>query len=248
MAGFVGGNNNSKLIIGKPGQDLQASGLVLNIVTYGGRSTTTSEQDVTTISSPGKEFKPGVPDHGSMAYTCNLVSGEFYMFKNLGDKREIIQWGRFVYDDDGALVYSETGEGYISEYGMPDITVDGLVQVNFTIRISGATSTDVVDPTAGDTSAKPTSVVVSGVNGVKTITTPGGRLTLYANVKPVGLPDPTYTWSLKAGSEEFAELSPLGVMLAKKNGTATAVATSNADPSISGELEITITGQGTDLM
>ncbi|MXN92999.1 T9SS type A sorting domain-containing protein [Flavobacterium sp. Sd200] len=87
-----------------------------------------------------------------------------------------------------------------------------------------------------------TSVAVTTQNNVPaTITSNEGTLQLSAAVNP-GNANQAVMWSIVSGSD-FASLSNTGLLTAASNGTVTVRATSVADDTKFGEIEVTITGQ-----
>ena len=59
------------------------------------------------------------------------------------------------------------------------------------------------------------------------------------NDEPASIQD--VTWSVKSGDEALAEVSALGVVTGKAVGTAHIIATSVADPTVSAQVEVTVT-------
>ena len=65
---------------------------------------------------------------------------------------------------------------------------------------------------------------------------------LTANVLPINASNKNVTWSVKEGSEAYAEVSATGVVTGKAEGNAVIVATSVADNTKFGECTVTVTG------
>lgn len=107
-----------------------------SVASIGAISGSTDEIDVTTLDSPNraKEYLSGAADYGSVEVAQNVTTLNTDQIEKVnalfasGDLRE---WERT--DDTGTVTF----EGYVSEAGYGEETVDGLVKFNFTIRISG---------------------------------------------------------------------------------------------------------------
>ena len=107
-----------------------------SVASIGAISGSTDEIDVTTLDSPNraKEYLSGAADYGSVEVEQNVTTQNTDQIEKVntlfatGDLRE---WERT--DDTGTVTF----EGYVSEAGYGEETVDGLVKFNFTIRISG---------------------------------------------------------------------------------------------------------------
>lgn len=110
--------------------------LFKSVASIGAISGSTDEIDVTTLDSPNraKEYLSGAADFGSVEVEQNVTTQNTDQIEKInalftsGDLRE---WERA--DDTGTVAF----EGYVSEAGYGEETVDGLVKFNFTIRISG---------------------------------------------------------------------------------------------------------------
>lgn len=85
-------------------------------------------------------------------------------------------------------------------------------------------------------------ITVSGANGASSIDAAGGTLQMAATVAPANLNDKSVTWSITTITGN-AILNANGLLTAKSDGTVAVRATSNATPSVFGELIVTITGQ-----
>jgi hypothetical protein len=84
-------------------------------------------------------------------------------------------------------------------------------------------------------------VTVSTVSGQDAITVAAGTLVLKAEVLPLTV-DNRFTWSIASG-DEYATLSPQGVLAAKANGTVTVRATASDGSGVYGAKTIAISGQ-----
>jgi 3',5'-cyclic AMP phosphodiesterase CpdA len=84
-------------------------------------------------------------------------------------------------------------------------------------------------------------VIVSTVSGQDAITTAAGTLVLKAELLPLAA-DNRFTWSIASG-DEYATLSPQGVLVAKANGTVTVQATASDGSGVYGAKTIAISGQ-----
>jgi len=87
-----------------------------------------------------------------------------------------------------------------------------------------------------------TSVAVTGTGGATTISTYAGTLQMIANVQPVNATNKNVTWSVNPGTGN-ASIDANGLLTAVSDGTVTVTATSVDNPTISGNIEITISNQ-----
>ncbi len=91
-------------------------------------------------------------------------------------------------------------------------------------------------------SIRVTGIIVSGANGVKTISTARGTLQLTAAVTPSNATNKSVTWSIQNGTGQ-ASVNSSGLVTAISNGTVTARATANDGSGIYGTLILTISNQ-----
>jgi Bacterial Ig-like domain (group 2)/Secretion system C-terminal sorting domain len=88
-----------------------------------------------------------------------------------------------------------------------------------------------------------TNIIVSGLDGVKTITTNNGTLQMIAKVQPSSADDTTVTWSV---SNRLASINSTGLLTAIDNGADTVIATANDGSGVYGQAVIHISGQTTN--
>jgi len=89
------------------------------------------------------------------------------------------------------------------------------------------------------------SIIVTGAGGATAITSDKGTLQLNATVLPASATNPTVTWSIINGTGQ-ATISSTGLLTALKNGTVTAIASSNDGAGVFSTLVITISNQVID--
>jgi len=87
-----------------------------------------------------------------------------------------------------------------------------------------------------------TGIIVTGGGGATAITTHRGALQMLATVLPVDAGNRAVTWTVTNLSGS-ATISADGMLTAVSNGTVQVIATANDGSGVSGELEITISGQ-----
>lgn len=243
MAGVVVQKDNTRLFLGPRGQSLTAANKMGNIASIGDIGGEIEEIDTTTIDSMAREYEVGFEDNGTVEITQNLTADEYSAMKTYKDNNEDLVWAISSFNKKGQQLIGLTGNGVISALTLTGIGVGELIQVNTTIRVSGAINNDFVDP-IGPVFGKPvTKITVAGMGGVTTITTPGGTLQVVATVEPSDAANRSVTWSMKSGSETYADISAAGLVTAKADGTATVVATARDGSGVSGELAITISNQ-----
>ena len=86
------------------------------------------------------------------------------------------------------------------------------------------------------------SIVVDGIGGASTITSPGGTLQMEAVVLPTNADDGTYTWSVMAGTGS-ASIDVSGVLTAISDGNVAIVATANDGSGVMGIKQIDLSNQ-----
>ena len=117
-------------------QDEQADLVIAHITSIGEQAAEAEEIDVTTLDSPNrsKEFIQGAKDPGSVEVSVNnMFDGQVAKLRSLFASGETRTWIETYPDDAGTLTYT----GYISALTFGEATPDGLLSVNFTIRLTG---------------------------------------------------------------------------------------------------------------
>lgn len=243
MAGIVVQKDNTRLFIWKAGKAVTAADKVGSITQVGDVGGETEDIDTTTIESMAREYENGFEDNGSIDITQNVTQHEYTTMDTLKKNGEDIEWGISSFNKLGEQVIGLTGKGQIRSAVLTGISVSGLLQVNSSLRVSGAIDNDFVDPIGTGTDVPVEEITVRGMGGVSTITTPGGTLQCVAAVEPADATNKAVTWSMKTGSTAFASVSITGLVTAIANGTATVVATARDGSGIFDEFGIVITGQ-----
>ncbi len=111
-----------------------AIGRVVSISGLGNGSST--EIDITDLSSTGKEFLLGLKDEGEITLTLNLDTGDTMQtgLRTDRDSRTLRNFELALTDDASTVI---SFSALIKTYGI-DIGVDDRVPLNVTLRISGA--------------------------------------------------------------------------------------------------------------
>lgn len=133
MAGTQAMATSLKLV--KAGQEADDT-VIAHITSIGEQAAEAEEIDVTTLDSPNrsKEFIQGAKDPGSVEVSVNnMFDGQVAKLRSLFASGETRTWIETYPDDKGTLTYT----GYISALTFGEATPDGLLSVNFTIRLTG---------------------------------------------------------------------------------------------------------------
>ena len=112
-----------------------ADTVIAHIQTIGEQTTETEEVDVTTLDSPNgaKEFIQGAKDAGSVEITANNCSdGQVAILKTVFESGAVREWTE-TYPNGDTLVY----DAFISAFTFGEASVDGLLTINMTLRLSG---------------------------------------------------------------------------------------------------------------
>lgn len=243
MAGIAVLKDNTRLFIKTTDEaTFLASHKMGNITEIGDLASEAEEIDTTTIDSLAKEFTAGFDDNGSLEITQNITENEYTTMKTYKDNNEELDFAISAFSK-GRQVIGVQGHGIIMSLTLTGISVGGLLQVSTSIRISGSVTMGFVDPIGPSVGIPVSSITVSGMGGVSTISTKGGTLQVVSEVAPPNATNKAVTYSMKADSTAFADVSPSGLVTAKSDGVATVVATAKDGSMVTGELRITITGQ-----
>lgn len=90
-----------------------------------------------------------------------------------------------------------------------------------------------------NTVKKPESLTVTSKSGMTTVGKANSTLQMQANVTPDDASDKSVTWAVS--NDALAEIDENGLLTVKEaNGTVTITATSNADPAVTGTVDVTI--------
>lgn len=119
---------------GDPTEVFTAIGRVVSISGVGNGSST--EIDITDLSSTGKEYLLGLKDEGEVTVTLNLDTGDTMQsgLRTDRDNRTLRNF-ELALTDSGNTVISFAA--YIKTFGI-DVGVDDKVPLNVSLRISGA--------------------------------------------------------------------------------------------------------------
>lgn len=246
MAGIVVKDDNLRLYLWADGDTVTGDDKIANISELGDLSPDTEEVDTSTIDTVGTDTEPGTVDYGSLDLTLNLLKYEYNMLASLFERRDTIRWGISGFDASGEQVVGMQGKGKIMAPGLTGMSRGGILQATASVRISGTPTRDFVDPVGAAVGAPVTKVNVVSATGDNKITTKGGKLQLVVTVSPNEAVNRAYDLKIKSG-QEYATLSTTReTITAKADGTVTVVATSRSNPEVSGELEITITGNDSE--
>jgi hypothetical protein len=96
--------------------------------------------------------------------------------------------------------------------------------------------------TTSNQTIRVTGITVTGINGVKTISTNNGTLQLSAAISPTNATNKSVAWSIQNGTGQ-ASISSSGLITALSNGTVTARATAMDGSGVYGTLGLTISNQ-----
>jgi len=138
-------------------------------------------------------------------------------------------------------ILSGTGEASINTAGLVTAISDGTVTVIATAHDGsgvygsfGITITNQIVPVS--------QIVVKGENNYTSIDIYRGTLQLTSTVYPINASNKNVSWSLVDGAGK-ASISSTGLLSASGNGTVTVVATSTDGSNVSGNVDITLSGQ-----
>jgi hypothetical protein len=145
-------------------------------------------------------------------------------------------------DATGAVTWSLVGttdKAEISTSGLLTAKKDGKVTVKATVTGSSVSAEKEI--TISNQVIDVTGITVKGAGSATTITTVGGTLQMEATVAPSDASNKEVTWSVSDAT--VASISDAGLLTAIKDGTVTVTATSKADNTKKGTVDITISGQ-----
>lgn len=143
MAGIAVIKDSVKLYISEA--ELTAADKIGNLVSIGDIASTLEEIDTTTIDSLAREFVTGFEDNGSIAIVQNITEDEYAKVTAL--KGAELNWAISAFDLKKKQVIGLKGKGTVNNLALVGISVGGLLQVSYGLRVSGAIDTDFVDPT-----------------------------------------------------------------------------------------------------
>jgi uncharacterized protein YjdB len=142
-------------------------------------------------------------------------------------------------------VINQTGKASISDEGLLQADSNGTVTVVATARDSSGVS-DSLLITISNQLVLVDSIALFVAGGLPSIDRLGGSLQIQAMVWPTGASDPTVSWSVINGSGQ-ANISQTGLLQAVSDGTVMVVATAHDGSGVKDSLQVTITGQTTNL-
>lgn len=241
MAGIVTQKDNVHMYIWDDGTEVQAENKVGNITQLGDIGGETEDIDTTTIESLAREYENGFDDNGTVDVTQNVTQNEYTAMAVRKDSGENINWGISVFNKKGVQVIGLQGKGQIKSAKLTGISVGGLLQATSSIRVSGAITSDFVDPVGYVVGKLVTKITVKGMGEATTITEPGGKLQMIASIEPSDATNKSVTWTTDA--DTYATISSTGELTAKADGTVKVTATAKDGSGVTGKASITISGQ-----
>lgn len=147
MAGIAVLKDNTRFFLGKQ-ETLTAEDKVANVASIGDIGGEAEEIETTTIDSDAKEFENGFEDYGTFDLTINITNDEYAVMDGYKKSGEKMYWGLSVLNKSKtAQVLGVKGQGTVKSVKLTGISVGGLLQAVTSIRVSGETATDFVDPT-----------------------------------------------------------------------------------------------------
>lgn len=237
MAGIVAMKDNVRFFLWTDGV-VKPENKLGNIVQIGDFAASAESIDTTTLESMAKESEVGFTDNGTVELVQNLTNKEYVYMKTLMDDGTVFNWGMQVWNrKTKAQAASLTQKGMITGLTLTGFEVGGLVQVNTTVQISGALSTEFTDP-IGFQVKLVTRITLSGTG---TIDTDGGTTKITADVQPVEATNKTVTWSVSDPGK--ASVDQEGTVTAIADGAVTVTATANDGSGVTGTTQVTISNQ-----
>lgn len=237
MAGIVAMKDNIRFFLWTDGAVKPESKLG-NVVQIGDFAASAESIDTTTLESMAKESEVGFTDNGTVELVQNLTNKEYVYMKTLMDEGTVFNWGLAVWNrKTKEQAANLTQKGMVTGLTLTGFSVGGLVQVNTTVQISGALSTEFTDP-IGFQAKLVTKITLSGT---ETINTDGGTTKITANIQPAEATNKTLTWSVS--DPEKASVDQEGTVTALANGTVTVTTTANDGSGVTGTIEVTISNQ-----
>jgi len=209
----------------------------------GGNKLNVKKYDGTNWTQLGSEnFTTGKTQHVSIAVTA---SGIPYVAVSNWEDADFLKNYVMAYNA-GTNTWTQLGTGYVSagqaSYNALATDADGNVILAYA---DNSTGTIVARKYTVEDVTPVTAVTVTTQNSAPaTITTNGGTLQLVGTVTPAEASQ-AVTWSITSGSE-FATISSNGLVTASANGTVTVRATSVADATKFGELNVVVTIEPTN--
>lgn len=243
MAGFAIHDNNYHMYITESAQVKPTlNDFIYDITSIGAIGGSREETDTSSFSTIGKDKTLGAIDNGTVDVTGNQTKQQYQYFMNLLNLNKKLYAWIAIYDDDKQPQLYQRFAFTVSQVQSGDGSVNGLVTWTATMTISGIVLFTAWQDPMGATSGKPiTKLTVAGFAGRTTITEPGGSLMMGCDVEPYDASNPAYSWSVD--DTGVAEINIGGRLKALKNGTVTVTATAEDGSGVTGETEITITGQ-----
>lgn len=241
MAAVVVMRDNTRLFLWDPSENVKAADKMANITQIGDVGGDAEEIDTTAIDSMAKEFELGFVDNGTLSLTENVTDNEYAKMAQLMTSAQDVNWGISSFNKSGVQIIGIKGKGIVKSAKLTGISVSGLLQVTSDIRVNGEITQDFVDPIGYHGGVPVTGISVAGLGGASTINTEGGTLQMIATITPNNATNKNVVWSVSDDSK--AEISQLGVLTAKGNGTVTVTATAADGSGVTGTASITISNQ-----
>ena len=146
MAGIAVLKDNTRFYLGKQ-ETITAEDKVAHIASIGDIGGEAEEIDTTCIDSEAKEFENGFEDNGSLELTVNITDNEYTVMDGYKKSGAMMHWGlSALTKDKSKQVLGLKGTGIVRSVKLTGISVGGLLQAVVSIRISGAITTNFVDP------------------------------------------------------------------------------------------------------
>lgn len=213
------------------------------LVSIGDVGGSREEVDTSTIDSVGKQSEAGTLDEGSTA--VGLLCGsdvEYARFKTLRDTSDNIEFCIVAFNKEGLRVAGVHGHGIVTQAQLANITNNGLLQVNGTIKINGQLDNDIPKGITFTSGIKVTTLsVYAGKSlGEAVELAIGEKTAIFATVGPANATNKNI--EITSADTESVEVLPGGIIYAKK-ATETAVkitVKALGGDDVTGEVTVTV--------
>lgn len=238
MAAVVVLKNNTRLYLWNPEQAVTAENRLGNITQLGDVGGEAEEIDTTAIDSMAREFELGFTDNGSVDVTQNVTESEYQTMVAIKDAGTTMNFGISAFNKSGTQVIGIQGQCVVRSATLTGISVGGLLQVNSSLRVSGAITQDFVDPSGAEGAKKVTGIAVAGT-GEATSVAVDGTLQMIATITPADASNKAVTWGVDDGTK--ASISATGLLTGKAAGTVNVYAVAKDGSGILGTTAISVT-------
>ena len=102
---------------------------------------TVTSIDVTHLRSLAKEFIPGLSDNTTVDITCNFINGAVQNAIRSDANAAVVAPYQILINSGTATTPSVTTiafSGFVTKYAGPDAKVDGKLEIQLTIKVTGA--------------------------------------------------------------------------------------------------------------